>query len=206
MPAICVSSHAEMVHCFFYIIYSPQLGVIPQGRQAREQYPETDSFELSLTSSNSNCISMVPIQYIYNKISHLVGLYKGHQTGRSWSDSVAPFHMSCLGQYLKLLRAPPHYLWRHSLRSLQHTGKAWFSQCLVPSAQVGRKRILLFCTLAGPEFLYGKQVGMGAEGTCLSVTFCLASALFWYCIFIWWEGSLPRGKFPSPSKLLWHNH
>lgn len=28
-PAKCVSLHAEMVHCLFYIIYSSQLGVIP---------------------------------------------------------------------------------------------------------------------------------------------------------------------------------
>lgn len=59
-PAKCVSLPAEMVHCLFYIIYSPQLGVIPQGRQAREQYPDTDSFEQSLPSSNSGCISMAP--------------------------------------------------------------------------------------------------------------------------------------------------
>ena len=59
MPAKCVSPHAETVHWFSYIIYSPQLGVIPQGRQAREQYPEADSFELSLMSSNADCISMV---------------------------------------------------------------------------------------------------------------------------------------------------
>lgn len=60
VPAKCVSLHAEMVHCLVYIIYGPQLGVIPQGHQARDQYPETDSFELSLPSSNLGCISMVP--------------------------------------------------------------------------------------------------------------------------------------------------
>lgn len=50
VPAKCVSPHAEMVHWLFYLIYGPQLGVLPQGCQAREQHPGTDSFELSCTA------------------------------------------------------------------------------------------------------------------------------------------------------------
>lgn len=40
----------------------------------------------------------------------------------------------------------------------------------------------------------GRQVEMGAEGTCLNVTFCMASALFWHSRFIWCARGACRGE------------
>lgn len=64
-PAKCVSFHAEMVPCPFYITYRfiAHSWVIPRGHQAREQYLETDSFELGLPSSDSDSISLMPHIY-----------------------------------------------------------------------------------------------------------------------------------------------
>lgn len=66
-PAKCVSFHAEMVPRPFCIAYKciAHRWVIPRGHQAREQYPETDSFELGLPPSDSDSISLMPL--IYNR-------------------------------------------------------------------------------------------------------------------------------------------
>lgn len=145
-PAKSVSLHAEMVPRPFYLTYRciAHSWVIPQGHQTREQYPETDSFELGppilrlgFYLLDATYISTPWHLHLLGLCGHSVGLHEGHQTERAWFDAAVPFPISCLGESVfNLWRAPPHCVGCTAFVAGSAWSNVWLDLCFVPGAQM----------------------------------------------------------------------